>query len=737
MGLTLASIRRPVFISMLVLALVIMGLRARNSMPKEANPDVESPFMSVVTVYAGAGPQEIETLVTKPLEDAVSGVNGLKHITSTSRDGLSIIALEFDLGTNLDTAAADVRDKVSAARNELPREAFEPAISRINITGAPILTLGMAGTLPPAQMRNLADNVVRDSFAKVPGVAAVYVDGGEVREIQVQVDKNRLQAYGMSLSQLVQAINSQNLNVPSGTVKEEGREYAVRMVGEFSNVEEIRNVRIQVPSRDGAGPPAIVRLGDVARVADTVEEPERITRLGIGNKEPIQAVTIAVMKQSGGNTIAAADGVKEEIARLLGKVFDHKADAIRDYDPDIDKGIAPPQRILPDGVEMIVATDESEYVKESLTDVNRALIEGIFLVVVIVFLFLHSARATFIVALAIPTSMFATFLPLSLMGYTLNFMTLLGLTLAVGILVDDSIVVLENIERHLRKGEEPKQAAVNGRSEIGLAAIAITLVDVVVFIPIANMGGIVGQFFRPFGYTVAIATLFSLFMSFTLTPMLASRFFKKGHGSDEEKASRRGFWAGVFRRLEGMYDRGDAMYENLLAWTLNNRALTIWTGWATLFTVIAMMFPWQMTLPSGLPMKFIFAGIIGVMILVGTVLSRDRVMGLFIGTGLVAVALVTVLPLPFSFFPTTDRGEFSVVVEGPAGQTLQETDRIVQRAASVVQNLKDENTGKPLVEYQTTTTGASSSGAGMGASNAGSQYGRIAIKVVDLSLIHI
>lgn len=729
MGLTLASIRRPVFISMVVLALVIMGFRARQNMPKEANPDVEFPFVTVVTVYAGAGPQEIETLVTKPLEDAVAGANGLKHITSTSRDGLSIIGLEFELGTNLDTASADVRDKVSAARNDLPREAFEPSISRLNITNAPVLTLGMAGSISPAQMRDLADRTVKDAFAKVPGVAAVYVDGGEVREIQVQVDKARLQAYGMSLSQVVTAINAQNLNIPSGTVKEEGREYAVRMVGEFTSVEEIRNVRIMVPSPTGAAP-AIVRLGDVARVVDTVAEPDRITRLGVRNEEPIPAVTLAVMRQSGGNTIEAADGVKTEIAHLLGKIYDVKSGEIRDYNSATDGEIAP-ARVLPPGVDIIIATDDSEYVKNSLEDVNRSLIEGVLLVVLIVFVFLHSARATFIVSLAIPTAMFATFLPLSILGYTINFMTMLGLSLSVGILVDDSIVVLENIERHLSMGEEPREAALNGRSEIGLAAIAITLVDVVVFIPIANMGGIVGKFFRPFGYTVAIAALFSLFMSFTLTPMLASRFFKQGHGSDEHRAQQRGFWAMLFSKLQYLYDRGDAHYEGLLAWTLKNRSLTIWTGWATLFTVIAMMFTWQIKTPAGLPVKLIFAGVIVAMIAIGAAFSKDRLMGLFIASGLVAVALVTSLPLPFSFFPTVDRGEFTITVEGPSGQALPTTDRIVQQAAAVVQNLTDPKTGEPLVEYQTTTTGATSSGAGMGAGNAGSQYGSIAVKVVD------
>jgi len=217
---------------MFVLALVIMGVLARRDMPKEAIPDVEFPFVTVVTAYPGAGPQEIETLVTQPLEDAVAGINGVRHVTSVSRDGLSIVAIEFLLGTNSDSAAADVRDKVSGIRGSLPREVLEPSVQKLNITGMPIVTIGMIGPQPSHELRDMADNVVKDSLAKVPGTAAVYVDGGRVREIQVQVQKARLQAYGMSLSQLVAAINQTNLNIPGGTVKEEGEEYAVRMVGE-------------------------------------------------------------------------------------------------------------------------------------------------------------------------------------------------------------------------------------------------------------------------------------------------------------------------------------------------------------------------------------------------------------------------------------------------------------------------------------------------------------------------
>lgn len=725
MQLTLASIRRPVFISMVWLAIIIMGVLGWRAMPREATPDVDFPMVTIVTVYAGAGPREVENLVSEPIEEAVAGVPGLKHINSISRDGLSVVYIEFELGTDLDAAAADVRDKVNGARNSLPSEASEPAISKLNITGGPIMTIAVNGPQPSTVLRKIAETTIKDAFSRVKGAGAVYVDGGNVREIHVSVDKARLQAYGISLSQVVSAINTTNLNIPGGTVKETGEEFSVRMVGEFTSVDQIQNVRLVVPSKAPQGLPSVVRLGDVATVTDTIKEPDRITRLGVGSREPEEAVVMAVAKQSGGNTVVTADGVKEEMARLLGKVYDAKADKVRDWTPaDGPK----PQRILPNGMDMVITMDDSEYVRHSLEDVNRTLVEGIVLVVLIVFVFLHSARATFIVAMAIPASLISTFLPLNAAGFTLNFMTLLALSLAIGILVDDSIVVLENIERHLRKGEEPAEAALNGRSEIGLAAITITMVDVVVFLPIANMGGIVGQFFRPFGWAVAIATLLSLFVSFTLTPMLASRFFEKGHGSNKETAT--GFFAALFRKFDRFYDSLDTAYERLLAWTLDNRALTIWTGWATLFAVIAMTMSWD-SAPGRPPMKAVVLGLSLLMIAVGAFFSKDRLAALYIAAGLAAVTAVSHLPIGFEFIPNADRGTFSATVEGPTGQALAVTDRALQQVARRIQGLKDPKSGRDLVEYVVVTTGATSSGASQGSGNTGSHYGNISVKLVD------
>ena len=684
MWLTDVSIRRPVFIAMFVLAIVVLGARSRSDLKAELYPNIEIPFISIVTAYPGAGPQEIENLVTDRIEEAVSGIAGLKNVTSTSRESLSVVALEFELGTNLDTAAADVRDKLSAIRGELPRDAVDPSVIKFDVSAMPVVTLGMSGGVSARELRRIADDIVKDRLARVKGVSAVYVSGGDVREISVAIDKDRLQAYGLSIGQVVAAITAENLNIPGGSIKERAREYGVRVLGEFKDVEQIREMRLYI-SGGPTGEDYVVRLGDIAEVSDTVAEKSVLTRLNGRD-----AVVLAVQKQSDANTVEVADGVKEEVERL--------------------------KTVLPRGVEIILVTDQSVFVKSALHDVNRSLMEGIFLVVVIVFLFLHSARSTFVVALAIPTSIFATFIPMRALGFSLNMMTMLALALVVGILVDDSIVVLENIYRHLKMGKPPAVAALDGRSEIGLAAITITFTDVVVFVPIAFMSGIVGQFFRQFGLTVAIATLFSLFVSFTLTPMLASKWLKpEGEGTEDEP---RALTGRLFAAFDRFYSGLDARYRRLLAWALNNRMLTVVIGTASLLVVFAMMFPLG---PARIPM----AVAVGALGLLGTVFSRSRNVGLAFTVAVVVIALTVRFPFGFEMMPDVDQGEFSIVVEMPAGVSLERTDQVVRRIENILANMGRE------VSYFYSTVGSSSAAGMMGGGEEGPQYARITVKLID------
>ena len=737
MWLTNVSIRRPVFIIMFVLALIVLGLQSRSRMPQELNPKIDIPYVTVVTTYAGAGPTEMETLVSEPIEKAVTSIGRLKNVTSTSQDSLSTVMLEFELGTNLEAATADVRDKVAAIRQVLPKDADQPKILKLDIAGMPVMTVGLAGPLSPKEMRILADDVVSDRLGKVGGVAAVNTSGGEEREFSVSVDKNRLDAYGVGIDKVITAIRGANLNVPAGSIKEGARDYSIRTVGEYKTVGDIANTRIYVGAAGGK-PAYVVRVGDIAGVKDTVAEPDTLTRL---NGKP--SVVFNIQKQSDANTVSVADGIRTELEAL--------------------------QTELPPGVHPVIAIDQSKFVKDALHDVNKSLLEGVLLVVIIVFLFLHTVRATFIVAVAIPTSLMSTFIPIAGFGFTQNTMVLLALSLVVGILVDDSIVVLENIERHLRMREQPEEAALNGRSEIGLAAIAITMVDIVVFLPIAFMGGIVGQFFRQFGVTVAIASAFSLFMSFTLTPMLASRWmrseadkeaneeeihrrFREGTPRVKDRVDRR---AGMlFDVLETFLHGLDRKYRGVLEWALHNRFLTFVIGFVSLLAVFAMAIPLPTKSMGAAGAKMMAPRIIIALIalvLAAVAMGIDKQSKkIAIGFGLVMafIALAIYLPFGFGFFPTVDQSTFGVTIRTAPGTSLVATNEVVKQVEAIVADLPEMKRAslsdaawyKPWTwfghhtetqqGYYMTLVGAGSTSA-LGGGDSGPQYANILAKVVD------
>ena len=699
MGLTTLAIRRPVVIIMFVIALIILGLRGERQMPVELMPKMDLPYVTVMTIYEGAGPNEIETLVSKPIEKAVSSVNNIKNVTSTSREGMSIVSIEFIFGTDTAVAAADVRDKVSSARRQLPDDIEEPTITKADISSAPVMILGLNGDMPLKERKDYADETLADHFSKLKGVAAVNVFGGEEREINVFVHKDRLQAYNLSITDVVNAIGTSNMNVPAGTIKETKNEYSVRTVGEFENVDQLRDLRFK---NDGN----VIRLADIADIEDTVAEDDTVAKM---NGNP--TVIFAIQKQSDANVVEVATEVRKEIDELR-------------------------ENVLPDGLDIVIARDTSTYAENALEDVEHSLIEGIILVVIIVFVFLHSARATFIVAIAIPTSLFATFLPISSLGYTLNQMTLLGLSLVVGILVDDSIVVLENIERHLRMRKDPVQASIDGRSEIGLAAITITMVDMVVFLPIAFMGGIVGQVFRQFGVTVAVATGFSLFMSFTLTPMLASRWMQSEEEKEREKAElEKRFAEGkatlgdrinratsrLFSGVDTFLKNLDAGYSKLLKWAIDNRYLTIVIGFVSLFAVFSMMMPLK-----GIARTVIVLLTIGLCAISLFVNKKSK------GAAIVTAAIVTVIglfiyfPFGFNFTPKTDEGQFNVSLTAPPGTSLEEMSRIVGRVSSVVAEIPEVKNGGFYIEM------AGNAGGGRGSAS-GSNYGSVMATAVPKS----
>jgi len=686
MWLTRSAIFRPVTIIMVVISLMVLGYTSMSKMGIDLIPKIDIPYINITTIYPGAGPEEIETTVTKPIEDSVSLISKLKNVTSTSQEGVSSVVLEFELGTNLEAAAADVREKLSATRGQLPRDIDDPIVTKADISGMPVYTFGLSSPRPPREIRDIADQIIKHRLARVPGVASVGVSGGDVREIQVAVDKGRLEAYGISISKVNQALLAENLNLPSGTFTEGNKEYSVRALGEFKSLDDIENIQLQLQN----GVP--IKLKDVAAVTDTVAERRNLTRLN--GKD---SVTIAILKQSGANTVAVVDGVKRELEALTGQRFLQPSGLLAKWQ----KPPAMTSGLLPSDIRAQVGYDQSTEILNTIAEVRISLVLGALLAVFIVFLFLHNIRGTVIVGIAIPTSIVATFTPIYFADFTLNMMVLLALSLSVGILVDDSIVVLENIWRHLRLGDPPREAALNGRTEIGLAAMTITFVDVVVFVPIAFMGGIVGQFFRQFGITVATATLFSLFISFTLTPMLASRWFRK-EDTEEENAAPKGYTGRLFHAFDRFYAGLDRRYRSVLDWALSHRAATVFIGLVVLLSCMGIVGGGP-TAGAGFIKLLI---VIAVLALLGLLLSRGSGRWALAGVAVVFMLLMQIphKNLGFEMFPRTDAGRFSVSIEMPAGTALAATDKVSRE----IENYLLDKKRFPEVENVFATIGATS-----------------------------
>ncbi|MDW8052516.1 MAG: efflux RND transporter permease subunit [Armatimonadota bacterium] len=635
MWMTRLALNRPVTIWVFVVATLVLGYYALGKMQVELQPKVDFPVMTIVTAYPGASPEEVEALVTKPIEDAVAGVEGLRQINSTSQFSLSQVVLEFNIGTDIGQAYIDVQAKVNAALRQLPPGAERPTILKLDTQSQPSMYISLTGNRPPYELRELAENIIKDRLSSVPGVAAVSVAGGQKREILVAVDKQRLNAYGLSINAIVRALQGANLNVPAGRITEGERDYSVRLIGEFESVDELRNLEIYLQNpRNPMARGSVIRLKDVAEVRDAVEERIELTR--VNGKED---VTLVVQRASDGNAIEISDGVKAQLARLK-----------QEY-PDL---------------QFTITQDEADAVKESLADLRMALGIAIVLVVLIIYLFLYNVRGALIVSLAIPTCFFAAFIAMYFFGFTINFMTMLALSLAVGVLVDDAIVVIENIYRHLSLGEEPMEAAYNGRTEIGLAAITITLVDVVVFVPIAFMGGVTGQFFRSFGITVAVTVLLSLIVSFTLTPMLASRLYRQGEAVEEPR--------GFFKWFDRQLNRLKASYRRALAWSLRHRWLVIGVG------------------NGALVLTFV----------------------LIIGSAIAGSPL-----LPFRFAPSYDQGLIQVTIKMPPDAALEQTDAVARRIEQAALSI-------PEVKYVSTRLGRLSAGV-IGAGDTGPRFASMQI----------
>lgn len=525
------SIKRPVFATVLMLALVTLGSFSYRRLAIDMFPDIEIPVLSIVTQFPGASPETVEREVTRKLEQAVNPISGVKHVFSTSREGLSTVVVEFNLEVKINDAAQDARSKISAIRNLLPKGIEEPVIQKLDIGGMAVVSLAVRSDRMTARdLTTLVDRRVKRRLENLPGVGKVDLVGDSKREVNVWVDPARLDALGLGVDEVIAGLSGENVNTPLGRLDGGRQELPVRVSGKPKEVSGFRSMVIA--TRGGVA----VTLGEVADVKDGVEEKRKLALIN-----GVPAVAIDVFKQSKANTVGVVDAVSKEIEKL--------------------------RRELPPTVEIQLVRDGSVMIKESVHDVTSTLIIGGILTVLIVFCFLNSWRSTVITGLTLPISVISSFIAMYFLGMTLNVMTLMALSLAIGLLIDDAIVVRENIVRHLEHGQDHMTAARVGTAEIGLAVLATTLSIVAVFVPVAFMKGIMGRFFFQFGMTVAFAVMVSLFVSFTLDPMLSSRWVDP----DVERKGKRHAVARVLDGFNGWFDRTADRYKGLIGWALDHR----------------------------------------------------------------------------------------------------------------------------------------------------------------------
>ncbi|MFA6450735.1 MAG: efflux RND transporter permease subunit [bacterium] len=518
------AVRRPVSTLMGILAVLMIGFVVLPRLPIDFLPNIERNTISVSTRYEGAGPQEIERLITEPVERAVSTVNNVKHINSTSREGQSNVRIEFAWGTDMAESMNSVRDKVSVAKRSLPDDAEDPVISKFDINMMPIMQLTITGNMPTVDLKDYVENELRYKLEQIEGVASVDVSGGEKREIHVYIDQAKLASLNIPIDTIVAVLKRENKDTPGGYVKQGDTEYLIRNRGEFANVNSIKDILVEY---QGNSP---IYIKDIAEVTEGIAEKRSDTRL-MGR----QGVMLSIRKQSGENTVKVADRVKARVEGIRGT--------------------------LPPGVEIKTMSDNSTMIRDSIAELKRSAIIGGILAIIVIFVFLLNVRSTLIIFVSIPFSVVSTFIFLYFTGLTLNIMSLGGLALGVGRIVDDSIVVLENIYRHRVMGESRIEAAVKGAGEVSMAVTASTVTTICVFLPLVLVSGMSGIFFKELGVTVTISLISSLIVSLTLIPMLSSRFLKV-------KTVREG--------AKSVYDRGIyKYYGKLLDYSLKHKAATM------------------------------------------------------------------------------------------------------------------------------------------------------------------
>jgi hydrophobic/amphiphilic exporter-1 (mainly G- bacteria), HAE1 family len=638
MFLSDVSIKRPVFATMLMVLLVVLGLVSYKRLAIDEYPDVTYPVISVSTNYAGASPEVMMRQVSKPMEEALNTVQGIKEINSTSSEGSSNVRVTFNLGVDIGVAQQDVQAKVAQIRRQLPPNVLEPVIRHFDPNDAPIMSVALQSSERSIrELTDLADEIVGVRLEAIPGVGGINVNGGNARQIQVLLDPDAMRAYNVSPVQVTQALQRENQEVPAGRITRGATEQLVRISGRIEDPRAFGDITVAVRNN------VPIRIRDVAQIVDGAEERRSSSEIAGKGEEPSPAVSVEVLKISESNTVAVADSVRAVLKDL--------------------------ERVLPADVKTTVIRDQSRKIREALLDVEVTIVLGAVLTIFIIYLFLNSWRSTVITGLTLPVSIISAFFIMWVFDFTLNTMTLLALSLAIGLLIDDAIVVRENIVRHLEMGKDHHRAAKEGTDEIGLAVAATSLAVVAVFFPVAFMGGMIGRIFMQFGVTVAFAVLVSLFVSFTLDPMLSSIWRDpeveggQSHGRAVEGQKlgpirRFAFWFNA--KFESIADR----YPGWLTWSLNHRA---------------------------------------------TVIS--------VAAASVVVAFIIIPRLGFTWMPDADTGEMTVSYRTPPGSSVQYT---FSKGREIADFLRKQ----PDVEFTYLSVGG---GGGRGVNN-GNVYVRLSPK---------
>jgi HAE1 family hydrophobic/amphiphilic exporter-1 len=634
-------VRRPVFTWVMMLSLVVVGGASFFGLGVDRFPKIDFPAIIVTTVLPGASPEQIETEVTEPIEEQLNSISGLDELTSSSYEGFSVVVARFDLEKDIGEASEEVRDRVGRVISELPEGVEQPRVERIDPDAAPIMYVAVRTNRSAREATDFADRILRRRIESLSGVGGITINGAREREIQIVTDPTRLAAVGLTARDVQTALARENVEVPGGNVEQGARTFQLRVAGRITTPAEFG----LIPIREIGG--RVVRVADVAQVIDAGEQPESSATI-----DGQSVVVLAIRKQSGANTVAVIDALRQRITEIQGDI--------------------------PPSYRLEIVRDESEFIRNSIHAVQEHLVVGGLLAALVVLLFLRNGRSTIITALAIPTSIIATFALIAALGLTLNVITLLGLTLSVGIVIDDAIVVLENIVRYIEeKGYDPRRAAVVATREIGLAVLATSFSLVAVFLPIAFMGGIIGRFMSSFGYTMSFAIIVSLFVSFTLTPMLSSRWLKgpvRGRAKDEDETPAEGAAEDDLEIPDpapGDRKKERALY---LEWQRGERSVEDVSdvaggahesgGW--IYQRMERAYMW----------------------LLAASMRHRWAVGIALVLSMVAIVPMVRL-VPKNFLPNEDESRFEITVRAPEGTSLAQTELVSERIARAVRQLPE------------------------------------------------